>query len=68
MPWRKNSSAESGDLSLDAIEVVPVLFYRNKGAYLIGWLRIGGTYLPLYALVHGDPESKWTRFSPPRMK
>ena len=46
---------QSGDLSLDAIEVVPVLFYRNKGAYLIGRLRIGGTYLPLVLpLVHGD--------------
>jgi isocitrate dehydrogenase kinase/phosphatase len=46
---------QCGDRSLDAIEVVPVLFYRNKGAYLIGRLRIGGTYLPLVLpLVHGD--------------
>ena len=46
---------QSGDVSPDAIEVIPVLFYRNKGAYLIGRLRIGGTYLPLVLpLVHGD--------------
>ena len=35
--------------------MVPVPFYRNKGAYLIGRLRTGGTYLPLVLpLVHGD--------------
>jgi len=46
---------QRGDVSLDAIEVVPVPFYRNKGTYLIGRLRIGGTYLPLVLpLVHGD--------------
>ena len=42
-------------MSPDAIEVVPVLFYRNKGPISIGRLRIGGTYLPLVLpLVHGD--------------
>ncbi|HSE68834.1 MAG TPA: isocitrate dehydrogenase kinase/phosphatase AceK regulatory subunit, partial [Gemmatimonadales bacterium] len=46
---------QSGDAALDAIEVVPVPFYRNKGAYLIGRLRTGGAYLPLVLpLVHGD--------------
>jgi isocitrate dehydrogenase kinase/phosphatase len=40
---------------LEAIEMVPVPFYRNKGAYLVGRLRTGEGSLPLVLpIVHDD--------------
>ncbi|MGH7704015.1 MAG: bifunctional isocitrate dehydrogenase kinase/phosphatase, partial [Gemmatimonadales bacterium] len=35
------------DRPLDTVEVLPSLFYRNKGAYLVGRLRRGGEVVPL---------------------
>jgi isocitrate dehydrogenase kinase/phosphatase len=33
--------------SIDSADVLPALFYRNKGAYLIGRLRAGDAIIPL---------------------
>jgi len=42
-----------GDERCDGAAVLPYLFYRNKGAYLVGRLRRGERMLPLVvALVH----------------
>ncbi len=39
--------------ALEAIEMVPTPFYRNKGAYLVGRIRAGASLLPLVLpLVH----------------
>jgi isocitrate dehydrogenase kinase/phosphatase len=41
--------------ALEAVEVVPAPFYRNKGAYIVGRLITTGGILPLVlALVHDD--------------
>ena len=44
-----------GAPGLEAVEVIPDLFYRNKGAYLVGRLRAGAELVPLVLpLVHTD--------------
>ncbi|HTT70409.1 MAG TPA: bifunctional isocitrate dehydrogenase kinase/phosphatase [Anaeromyxobacteraceae bacterium] len=41
--------------TLDAVEMLRPVFYRGKGAYLVGRLRRGGTVSPfILALLHGD--------------
>ncbi|MBK7350688.1 MAG: bifunctional isocitrate dehydrogenase kinase/phosphatase [Gemmatimonadetes bacterium] len=41
--------------ALEALEMVPTPFYRNKGAYLVGRIRAGTTLLPLVLpLVHDE--------------
>ena len=41
--------------ALEAIEVVPTPFYRNKGAYLVGRMVTGAGTLPLlFPIVHDD--------------
>jgi len=46
-------AARFGSAELDAIEALDPVFYRNKGAYIIGRIRRGGEVLPLVlALVH----------------
>jgi isocitrate dehydrogenase kinase/phosphatase len=43
------------DAPLDAIEVLTPVFYRNKGAYVVGRLCRGGAYSPLVlALLQGE--------------
>lgn len=43
----------SGNEEIDAFEFAPGLFFRNKGAYLVGRVRRGGDSLPLViALTH----------------
>ena len=37
----------AGAAPVSAAEMLPQVFYRNKGAYLVGRLRAGGTVLPL---------------------
>jgi isocitrate dehydrogenase kinase/phosphatase len=45
--------ATNGGPALERIEMLRPLFYRNKGAYLVGRLHAGGRLLPLaFALVH----------------
>ncbi len=47
-------SLEDG-LPVDAAEVLLPVFFRNKGAYLVGRLRRGSLTTPLvFALLHGD--------------
>ncbi len=39
----------------DIVELLPGAFYRNKGAYLVGRLRLGARVLPLvFALTHRE--------------
>jgi isocitrate dehydrogenase kinase/phosphatase len=50
--WR----AAAGDRPLEAIDVLRPVFYRNKGAYLIGRVRGGARVVPLVvAMVHEAP-------------
>ncbi|MEP6574349.1 MAG: bifunctional isocitrate dehydrogenase kinase/phosphatase [Gemmatimonadota bacterium] len=44
---REAIASSGGDSSIDSAEVVPALFFRNKGAYVIGRLRMGGEVIPL---------------------
>ncbi len=39
---------------IEAIELVRWVFYRNKGAYLVGRLRIGAEVLPLVLALHHE--------------
>lgn len=49
--WR----AAVGEPPIEAIDVLRAVFYRNKGAYLIGRVRGGGRTLPLVvAMVPGE--------------
>jgi isocitrate dehydrogenase kinase/phosphatase len=51
--WR----AVAGREPIDAIELLRAVFYRNKGAYLIGRVLGGGRRMPLViATVPGEPE------------
>ncbi len=43
-----------GGAALEAIEVFPAPFYRNKGAYLVGRVLAGGTAFPLVLPVVHD--------------
>ncbi len=44
-----------GEQSIDAIDVLDAVFYRNKGAYLVGRIRGGRRLMPLVlALVNED--------------
>ncbi len=46
---------QSGSPALEAVEVVPALFYRNKGAYLVGRLVTTTGILPLVLpIVHDE--------------
>jgi isocitrate dehydrogenase kinase/phosphatase len=45
----------AGSLAPEGLELVPSPFYRNKGAYLVGRLTVGGARYPLVlALVHPE--------------
>lgn len=40
---------------IDSVDVLKPIFYRNKGAYLIGRIRSGGQFIPLiFPLLNGD--------------
>ncbi len=39
--------ASSADPSFDALEILPTVFYRNKGAYVVGRMRRGTERIPL---------------------
>ena len=46
--------AVAGDSATDDAETLGAIFYRNKGAYVVGRLRCGGRLVPLVLpLVHG---------------
>lgn len=48
-------AAAARDRSLEAIELLPCVFYRNKGAYAVGRVRTAGGLVPLVlALVNRD--------------
>ncbi len=42
--------------SIGAVETLKAIFYRNKGAYIVGRIRSGGRYLPLVLALHHPPE------------
>ena len=45
----------AGGAAVSAAEVLRPVFYRNKGAYVVGRLRAGGALVPLVlALLHGE--------------
>jgi isocitrate dehydrogenase kinase/phosphatase len=49
--WR----AAAGGAPIEAVELLPPVFYRNKGAYLVGRVRGGARLLPLVvAMVPGS--------------
>jgi isocitrate dehydrogenase kinase/phosphatase len=47
------------DAPLDAVEVLVPVFYRNKGAYLVGRIRRGTSYVPLVLPILNGPEGLW---------
>jgi isocitrate dehydrogenase kinase/phosphatase len=48
-------AAAFGDPGIEALDVLRPVFFRNKGAYLIGRVRRGDRVLPvILALVHGE--------------
>ncbi len=49
------AAAEWGGATVDAVEVLEPVFFRNKGAYVIGRLRRGANTIPLVLpLLHGE--------------
>lgn len=51
---RRLAGTEGGDGPPRALELLPLLFYRNKGAYAVGRIRTGSADIPLVlALLHG---------------
>ncbi len=40
---------------IGAVETLKAIFYRNKGAYIVGRMRSGGRYLPLVLALHHPP-------------
>ena len=64
LPWDARHAAAAledalrraaGTSAVSAAEVLRSVFYRNKGAYVVGRLRAGGAVVPLVlALLHGE--------------
>jgi isocitrate dehydrogenase kinase/phosphatase len=48
--------AEVGDAPIDRVEMLAPVFYRNKGAYLIGRIRAGEALVPLVLPLLHAPE------------
>ena len=40
----------------DTLEILPALFYRNKGSYLVGRLRLGHSLIPMVMALLHEPE------------
>jgi isocitrate dehydrogenase kinase/phosphatase len=52
---REGVAAAFGSQTLEAVDVLRPVFFRNKGAYVVGRARRGAMVMPiLLALVHGD--------------
>ena len=43
----RHRAAAWGALAIEGVDLLDAVFYRNKGAYLIGRIRGGGRFLPL---------------------
>lgn len=41
--------------TIDAIDMIPSVFYRNQGAYLVGRIRSGAQVTPLTLALHHEP-------------
>ncbi len=52
---KRDRQAAGHDGPIDAIDMIPTVFYRNQGAYLVGRIKSGAEVMPLTLALHHPP-------------